>query len=95
MGETMPTEKIVRVPVTVPEHLLKFADRLARQKKSNRSRILCELLEEKEQQLIQESMKEGYKELAGLSQELADMAFPAAREAVLDFYARIEGQEGI
>ncbi|MCH8185390.1 MAG: CopG family transcriptional regulator [Chloroflexi bacterium] len=74
---------VAKVTISLPQHLLDLADRLARERKTTRSAVICELLEKEERARVQALMAEGYQEMAEENRRLAEEAFPPAGETVL------------
>ena len=74
---------VAKVTISLPQHLLDLADRLAREGGTTRSAVICELLEKEEKARVQALMAEGYQEMAEENRRLAQEAFPLTSETVL------------
>ncbi|MBF8267546.1 MAG: CopG family transcriptional regulator / antitoxin EndoAI [Dehalococcoidia bacterium] len=72
--------KVAKVTISLPQKLLEYADRLAREQSKTRSSVIAELLEKEERGRIQALMEEGYRETAEENRRLAEEAFPLASE---------------
>ncbi len=79
----MANATVAKVTISLPKHLLDLADRLARERGTTRSAVICELLEKEERARVQALMAEGYQEMAEENHRLAQEAFPPASETVL------------
>ncbi len=73
-------ENAAKITVSLPAHLLRAADAIARQEKKPRSGVISEaltlLLEERQRQ----EMIRGYKEMGELSKALAEESMSAVNE---------------
>ncbi len=74
---------VAKVTLSLPQHLLDLADGLARERKTTRSAVICELLEKEEKARLHALMAEGYQEIAEENRRLAEEAFPLAGETIL------------
>ncbi len=74
---------VAKVTISLPRHLLDLADRLARERGTTRSAVICELLEKEEKARVHALMAEGYQEMAEENRHLAQEAFALASETVL------------
>ncbi len=74
---------VAKVTISLPQHLLDLADRLAREGQTTRSAVIRELLEKEEKASVQALMAAGYQEMAEENRRLAEEAFPLASETVL------------
>ena len=74
---------VAKVTISLPQHLLDLADRLARERGTTRSAVICELLENEERAKVKALMAEGYQEMAEENRRLAEEAFPLASETIL------------
>lgn len=70
----------VRLTISLPRELADFADRLAQEKKRQRSRVFARLLTEKKQAMLQQAMIEGYQAMAEENRRFAEEAMPLAAE---------------
>lgn len=79
MGE----QRTSKVTISLPTSLLRFADALAQERLTTRSRIVAELLKKEEEAKTQALMAEGYREMAEENQRLAEEAYPVVAETIL------------
>ncbi len=79
MGE----RKVAKITISLPQDLLAYTDRLARERATSRSGVIAELLEKEEEARVQALMAEGYREMADENRRLAEEAFPLASEMLL------------
>ena len=78
----MSGRKVAKVTISLPLHLLEYADRLAEQRETTRSGVICQLLTKEETEEIHALMAEGYKEVAEENRLLAEEVFPFASETI-------------
>ena len=76
----MREEKVAKVTISLPQKLVEYADRLAKEQAKTRSGVIAELLQKEEKERIQALMEEGYRETAEENRRLAEEAFPLASE---------------
>lgn len=74
---------VAKVTISLPQRLLDLADRLARERGTTRSAVICTLLEKEEEARVHSLMAEGYQEMAEENRRLAEEAFPLASEIIL------------
>ena len=79
----MSEQRGAKVTISLPEALLDFADRLAREGSTSRSQVIARLLEKEEATRIQALMAEGYQEVAEENRREAEEALNLTREVVL------------
>jgi metal-responsive CopG/Arc/MetJ family transcriptional regulator len=58
------TIQVVKVTVSVPSELLKMADKVAKERKTSRSKVVASCLEELAKQRLEAEMEEGYRAMA-------------------------------
>lgn len=78
----MSEKKIAKVTISIPQHLLEYADQLAERQETTRSGVIANLLEKEETEELHALMAEGYKEMAEENQCLAQEAWPLASETM-------------
>lgn len=78
----MSERKMAKVTISISQHLLEYADRLAEQQETTRSGVISKLLEKEETEELNALMVEGYKEMARENQHLAGEAWPLASETM-------------
>jgi metal-responsive CopG/Arc/MetJ family transcriptional regulator len=79
----MSKQKVTKVTISLPQHLLEYADRLAKERATTRSGVVCQLLKKEETEEIHALMAEGYKEMAEENRRLAEEVFPLVSETML------------
>jgi metal-responsive CopG/Arc/MetJ family transcriptional regulator len=79
----MSKEKVTKVTISLPQHLLEYADRLAKERATTRSGVVCQLLKKEETEEIHALMAEGYKEMAEENLREAEEALNLTREVIL------------
>ncbi len=78
----MVTVRMKKLTVSLPKELIVFADELAKQKKTSRSKIVSACLEEFAERMKREQMAEGYKALAEEHKKFAETASGIAHETL-------------
>ncbi len=58
------TIQVVKVTVSVPSELVKIADKVAKERKTSRSKVVSSCLEELAKQRLEAEMEEGYRAMA-------------------------------
>jgi metal-responsive CopG/Arc/MetJ family transcriptional regulator len=58
------TIQVVKVTVSVPSELVKMADKVAKERKTSRSKVVSSCLEELAKQRLEAEMEEGYRAMA-------------------------------
>ena len=58
------TVQVVKVTVSVPSELVKMADKVAKERKTSRSKVVSSCLEELAKQRLEAEMEEGYRAMA-------------------------------
>jgi metal-responsive CopG/Arc/MetJ family transcriptional regulator len=72
----------IKITLSIPQELVKVADRIAREKKTSRSRIVASCLEELVKQRLQSELEEGYRVMAKINKQIARETFEAQREVI-------------
>ena len=75
----------VKMTVSIPEELVKIADRVAKERKTSRSKVVSSCLEELAKRKLNAELEEGYRAMAKVNKQVADEAFTAQREVVPDW----------
>ncbi len=57
----MEGRRSAKITISLPEDVLEWADRLAREQESNRSAVIAKLLKKDEEERTRELMADGYK----------------------------------
>ena len=76
------TTQVVKVTVSVPVDLVKMADKVAKERKTSRSKVVSSCLQELAKQRFQAELEEGYRAMAAEEKRLARETFEAQREVV-------------
>ena len=76
------TTQVVKVTVSVPKELVKMADKVAKERKTSRSKVVSSCLQELAKQRFQVELEEGYRAMAEEEKRLARETFEAQREVV-------------
>lgn len=71
-----------KVTISLPTHLLEYADRKAEEKGSSRSQLLAEFIAEMKAKEQQELAAEGYRFYAKEATEFAEVSMPAFHEVI-------------
>ena len=58
------TIQVVKVTVSVPSELVKMADKVAKERKTSRSKVVVSCLEELAKKRLEAEMEEGYRAMA-------------------------------
>ncbi len=77
--------QVVKLTVSIPRELVKVADKVAKEKKISRSKVVSACLQELAKQKLQEELEEGYRAMAKLHKQLARESFEMQREVVPDW----------
>ncbi len=64
--------QVVKLTVSVPAELVKLADKVAKEKKISRSKVVSSCLQELAKQRFQADLEEGYKAMAKEEKKLAE-----------------------
>ena len=76
------TIQVVKVTVSVPSELVKMADKVAKERKTSRSKVVSSCLEELAKQRFEAKLEEGYRAMAEAEKHLAEETFDAQREVL-------------
>ena len=76
------TTQVIKVTVSVPADLVKMADKVAKERKTSRSKVVSSCLQELAKQRFQAELEEGYRAMAEDEKRLARETFEAQREVV-------------
>lgn len=79
----MATQRVSKVTISLPNELLQFADRLAKEGATTRSGVIAELLTKEEESRVQALMAKGYLEFAEENLREAEEALNLTSEVVL------------
>ena len=74
--------QVVKVTVSIPADLVKMADKVAKERKISRSKVVSSCLRELAKQRFQAELEEGYRAMAEEEKRLARETFEAQREVV-------------
>jgi len=76
------TTKLERITLSLPSDAIKFADEIAREKRTSRSKVISSYLRELADKRLLEQMEEGYKALAKENRHFANEAITIAHEVL-------------
>ncbi len=79
----MSERTVAKVTISLSQELLEVTDRLARERKISRSRVIADLIEKEVKDEVRALMAEGYQESAQENRHLAQEAFPLASDAIM------------
>ena len=79
MGE----QKTAKITISLPKELLDFADHLAIEQSTSRSRVFARLLEKEEEARVQALMAKGYSEMGEENRREAEEALNLTNAVVL------------
>ncbi|MBI4203328.1 MAG: CopG family transcriptional regulator [Chloroflexi bacterium] len=79
----MVVNKAAKVTISLPQHLLDIADRLAEENATSRSSVIAHLIVRVERERIEALMVEGYKAMAEENLREAEEALNITREVIL------------
>ena len=79
----MSERTVAKVTISLSQELLEVADRLARERKISRSRVIADLIEKEAKDQVHVLMAEGYQESAQENLRLAQEAFPLASDVIM------------
>jgi metal-responsive CopG/Arc/MetJ family transcriptional regulator len=74
--------QVVKVTVSVPKDLVKMADKVAKERKTSRSKVVSSCLQELAKQRFQAELEEGYRAMAEEEKRLDRETFEVQREVV-------------
>jgi metal-responsive CopG/Arc/MetJ family transcriptional regulator len=74
--------RVTKMTVSIPKRLVDFADEMANEQKTSRSKVISGCLEDLEKKRKQARMEEGYRALAKKHEEFAQMAAEIAFEVL-------------
>ena len=76
------TTQLGRITLSLPSDAIKFADEIAREKRTSRSKVISSYLRELADKRLLEQMEEGYKALAKENRQFANEAINIAHEVL-------------
>ena len=71
-----------KVTISLPKEMVLFADKLAKEKKTSRSKAIALCLQEAAKKQFEADMEEGYRMMAEENRKTAEMFLEAQREVV-------------
>lgn len=90
----MQSTSMRKITISLPENLVDFADRMARQGDTSRSRVISRALAEAQARAEQQLAEEGYRFYAGESIESAQATAQAVAESTMSVTAGEDGNDG-
>jgi metal-responsive CopG/Arc/MetJ family transcriptional regulator len=76
------TANVVKLTVSVPAELVKMADKVARERKTSRSKVVSSCLQELAKKRFEAELEEGYRAMAKEEKRLARETFEVQAEVV-------------
>jgi len=76
---------VVKVTVSVPEDLVIMADKVAKERKTSRSKVVSSCLEQLAKQRFLADLEEGYRAMAKINEQHAADTYQAQSEVVADW----------
>ena len=76
--------QVAKLTISLPKSLISFADEVASERKTSRSKVISTCLQDFADQRRLEEMEEGYKVMAKENRKVAKMAFELQRKVVTD-----------
>ena len=76
------TAKVVKLTVSVPADLVKMADKVARERKTSRSKVVSSCLQELAKKRFEAELEEGYRAMAADEKRLARETFEIQAEVL-------------
>ena len=74
--------QIARLTISLPRDMILFADKVARERKISRSKVIASCLQEVAERRALTELEEGYKAMAEEHRQFAAMALASAHEVV-------------
>jgi metal-responsive CopG/Arc/MetJ family transcriptional regulator len=74
---------VAKITISLPQELLRYADRQATKLGRSRSQVISEALADQRAREVEELAREGYAFYAGESEEFAAASLPAVSEATM------------
>ena len=74
-----------KLTISLPRDMISFADKVAKERKISRSKVISACLQEVAEQRRLAELEEGYKAMAKENREFAQMAFELQRRVVTDW----------
>lgn len=72
----------VRVTISLSKDLVLFIDKVAEERKTNRSEVVSSCLQGAAKKQLEAELEEGYRAMAEEHRKMAELAFEAQREVV-------------
>jgi len=79
------TTQVEKLTISLPRNLISFTDKIAKEMKISRSKVVSSCLRELAEKRLREEMEEGYKAIAEENKQFANMAFELQRRVVPDW----------
>ena len=74
--------RVAKLTISLPQHLLSFADQIAREQATSRSKVISACIEEVAERRRIAQLEEGYKAMAEVNRTFAGDAVGIVREAL-------------
>ncbi len=79
------TTQVEKLTISLPRDLISLTDKIAKEMKISRSKVVSLCLRELAEKRLREEMEEGYKAIAEENKQFANMAFELQRRVVPDW----------
>ena len=79
------TARVEKLTISLPRNLISLTDKIAKEMKISRSKVVSSCLQEFAEKRLREEMEEGYKAMAEENKQFANMAFELQRRVVPDW----------
>jgi metal-responsive CopG/Arc/MetJ family transcriptional regulator len=79
------TTQTTKLTISLPQNLLSLADKMAKDKKLTRSKLVALCLQKMAEENLRAEMEEGYKAMAEENRETAKLTFKRQSEIVPDW----------
>ena len=77
--------QVEKLTISLPRNLISLTDKIAKEMKISRSKVVSSCLRELAEKRLREEMEEGYKAMAEENKQFANMAFELQRRVVPDW----------
>ena len=79
------TAQVEKLTISLPRNLISLTDKIAKEMKISRSKVVSSCLRELAEKRLREEMQEGYKAMAEENKQFANIAFELQRRVVPDW----------
>ncbi len=75
--------RVVKLTISIPKELVQVADKIAKERKTSRSKVVSSCLQELAKKKLEEELEEGYRAMSKINKKIANEFFQAQSEVVL------------